>query len=97
MVSDAIMVITVKAILGAVYMDNGDESLSTVMENLNLTHDLLIVITPSLNLFRVLCPHYEYPFRFLYARLFIGRRASDLDALFIKPYSRHAGFRGFNP
>lgn len=42
-VSDAMMATTVEAILGAVHLDGGDEALTTVMDRLGLTHNLLTV------------------------------------------------------
>ena len=44
-VSDAMMATTVEAILGAVHLEGGDETLSMVMDNLGLTHDLLTTIS----------------------------------------------------
>jgi hypothetical protein len=45
-VSDGMMATTVEAILGAVHLDGGDAALATVMGNLGLTHDLLVMSFP---------------------------------------------------
>lgn len=42
-VSPAMMATTVEAILGAVHLDGGDTALTMVMENLGLTHELLVM------------------------------------------------------
>ncbi|OKL55939.1 hypothetical protein UA08_08641 [Talaromyces atroroseus] len=42
-VSSGMMATTVGAILGAVHLDGGDAALAMVMDNLGLTHDLLVM------------------------------------------------------
>lgn len=44
-ISQSMMATTVEAILGAVHLDGGDQALASVMINLGLTSDLLVMST----------------------------------------------------
>ena len=84
-VSDAMIATTVEAILGAVHLDGGDDTLKTVMQNFGLSHTLLTV---KLNL--------HYPYNIIRTRIsalinvyigFLTRGNLDAATLRIRIYS----------
>ena len=60
-VSHGMMAATVEAVLGAVHLDGGDEALTAVMEQLGLTHELLLQAVMFIAFLSLSSVWYTYP------------------------------------